>query len=140
MHFGDLFGDRHEVGHRRERPAQVVLIEPCGDDAKASCRESITNFDDAYVEELRFVDRDDLGVVMHALFDARARGYGDGFDADRFVADDSLGVITIIDPRFEGLDALTRKNRAFDASNELFCFSAEHRSGDYFDRTNRTGR
>jgi hypothetical protein len=56
------------------------------------------------------------------------------------VADDSLGVITIIDPRFEGLDALTRKNRAFDASNELFCFSAEHRSGDYFDRTNRTGR
>ena len=75
-------------------------------------------------------------------FDAGGRilTHRDRFDTDGLVADDSLGVITIVDTRFECLNALTRKDGAFDTSNELFRFSTEHRADDHFDRANRTSR
>lgn len=62
---GDVFGDGHEIGHRREGSAEVVHVQPGGHDALAHVRQSITNLHDSLIEELDFVDSHDFGLVVH---------------------------------------------------------------------------
>jgi hypothetical protein len=116
------------------------LIEPRRDDTKASVREPVADLNDTSIKKLRFVDGYDVGLFEDALFDARARGDSYSVDADGFVADDAMGVVTIIDPRFEGLDALTGEDRSLDSADQLFGFSTEHRARNDLNGPERTSR
>jgi hypothetical protein len=140
VHLRDLLGDGHELGHRREGAAEVVLIEPRGDDTQAAVREPVADLDDASIEELRLVDGDDVRLGEDALLEAHARRDGDGLDAHGLVADDAMWVVSIIDTRLEGLHALAREDGALEASYELFGLSTEHRAGDDLDGPDRTSR
>ena len=84
VHLRDLLGDGHELGHRREGAAQVVLVETGGDDANAPVREALADIDDAAVEELRLV----AGVTAEILYgeDANLNGI---LDANENDADES---------------------------------------------------
>src|SRR4051794_5620803 len=57
---GDVFGNREQLGHGFEGFAQVVLIEARDDDALALVRERAADRGEFGVEELSFVDADDL--------------------------------------------------------------------------------
>lgn len=59
----DIFGDGHQERHRTERLAEVVGIEAGDDDADTLVGESLDHLDDAEVEELGFVDADDLDII-----------------------------------------------------------------------------
>ena len=61
---GDVLGDRQQLRHRLERPAEVILIEPGDDHALAAIGERVARGRQVRVEELPFVDADDLGVVV----------------------------------------------------------------------------
>ena len=65
LQLGDLFGDRHQVSHHAERFAAKVGVGAGEDHAHAALGEMRGDFDDAHVEELRFVDGDDIDARRH---------------------------------------------------------------------------
>lgn len=73
---GDVLGDGHELGHGCEGAAEVILVEAGEQHAYAVVGDALDKLDDACVEELGFVDTDDLGVGFEACFDGC--GVGDG--------------------------------------------------------------
>ena len=77
---GDVFGDRQQLRHRLERPAEIVLIQPGDDDALAAVRQRVAGRRQVRVEELPLVDPDDFGVVVDLRHAARrsSRTFCDG--------------------------------------------------------------
>ena len=69
---GDVLGDGEQLGHRLERLAEIVLIEPRDDDAPALIRERVADRRQLDVEELTFVDADDLRVGQRRARAGRA--------------------------------------------------------------------
>ena len=59
---GDVLGDRQQLRHRLERLAQVVLVEAGDDHPLAAVGQRVADRRQVLVEELPFVDADDLGV------------------------------------------------------------------------------
>src|SRR5439155_2349698 len=61
---GDFFGDGEEAGHRFERAAAIIGVEPGDNDTLAEISELTADLDDAFAEKLRFVDADDFGARL----------------------------------------------------------------------------
>ncbi len=61
---GDVLGDRQQLRHRLERLAEIVLVEAGDDDALALIGERVADRRQLGIEELAFVDADDLGVGL----------------------------------------------------------------------------
>src|SRR5688500_439369 len=131
VRLGDVFGDRHHDGHRLERPAQVIGVEPGDDDAFAAAGELRAGGGQILVEELRLVDGDDFSVVvdkpqqlsraadLHTLYPHLA------------MRDDFRFGEPVIEGRFEDLDLLACNLRTAKPADELFAFAAEHTAGNY---------
>src|SRR5262245_35773309 len=64
-----LLGYRHQVAHRTERLAPEIGIYAGEDDTDPPGRERSRHRDDAPVQELRLVDRDQLGIRSHQTKD-----------------------------------------------------------------------
>ena len=128
----DEVGEREQVGHRAEREAAKVLVEPCGDDAGPAFGEGERRIDDRGLEELGLVDADDVEPLRPGdeLGDRRHR-YAAHPDAR--VADDVGGVVPVVDPRLEDDDALTGDLGAAEATDHLLALATEHRPADDLD-------
>jgi hypothetical protein len=64
MRLGDVLGNGEQLWHRLKRFAKIVLIEAGDDDALAAVGERAANGWQIGVEELPFVDPDDLRVRL----------------------------------------------------------------------------
>ena len=133
VHLRHFLGHREQRGHRAERPALEILIESGGDDADAGVGELHADVDDSGVEELHFVDADDLHADLDARQQLRARGDGQRFQPPVIARHDFVGCEAIVDDRLEDLNALPRDDRAAQPADQLFRLSGEHASGDDFD-------
>jgi hypothetical protein len=127
-------GDGHQVGHRRERPPEIVLIEPCQDDPQPTIRERLGDFDDPDVEELRLVDRDHVRALVNFAENAVARCQGDRLAPLPIMRDDGGRIITSVDAGLERLDVLARELRSLQPPEELLRLAAEHAPDDDLDR------
>ena len=69
----DELGAAEELGHRAEREAAEVLVEPAGDDALPRLDEAVEDEQDLGREELNLVDADDVVALDEAGDVGRAR-------------------------------------------------------------------
>ncbi len=85
------------------------------------------------IEELPFVDADDLGVGLDQLEQLTRIVNDRRFHAHLAVRDDVVGRIPGVDARLEDLNALARDSGAAQPANELLALAAEHAADDDFD-------
>jgi hypothetical protein len=115
----DVFGDRQQLRHRLERPAEVVLIQPGHNDALATIRQGVARGREVLIEKLTLVDPDDLvssatSFTSSSEFDV-LRG-----DPHVAVRDDVILAEPVVDERLEDLDLLAaiwvRRSRRISSS------------------------
>ena len=92
------------------------------------------------VEELPFVDADDLGVVVDHARPARpsSRTFCDG-DPHVAVRHDVVFAEAVVDERLEDLHLLPGDLRAAQPADQLLALAAEHAAGDDFDPADAVG-
>ena len=83
MHLGDIFGNRQQRRHGAERAAHVILIQPGGDDANTGVGQFHAEVDDGVVEELHFVNADDLDAKLEMYVRCLSRDQATGPFTDR---------------------------------------------------------
>lgn len=134
VYFRHVFGRRHQRGHRAERIAQIVHIQPCHDDADSVVGQLAADIHQTVVEELRFVDADDIHIgrqqqdVLRRIDRRRTERIG-------VVRNDVLFGITHVDARFENLDPLMGELGPFQAADQLLGLARKHRPANDFDPT-----
>jgi hypothetical protein len=137
--FGDFVGECHEVGDGAEGLVGEGGVEASKDDALAEVNEFHGEMSDSGVEELNFVEADDVDLVdsvglEELCFEAvGCWGYDCGIVGLGAVAGDGGAVVAEVDVGLEAGDALAGDAGAFEAADELFGFAGEHGAGDYFD-------
>ena len=137
--FGDLVGEGHEVGDWAEGLVGEGGVEAGEDDALAEVDEFHGEMGDAVVEELDFVEADDVDFVDAAGFEelgfeaVGCWGYDGGVVGLGAVAGDGGAVVAEVDVGFEAGYALAGDAGALEAADELFGFAGEHGAGDDFD-------
>src|SRR6267143_2609390 len=130
----DHLGDRHQVRHRAKRLPAKICVRSRDDDAPASARQGSHQRDDALIQELRFVDRDDVGHRIDLLSDLRGRVGRDRLDGATVVARNRIDTrVPGIEVGLEHLHPFPRDNRPPYAANELLALAAEHDAGNHFD-------
>ena len=136
---GDFVGEGHEVGDGAEGLVGEGGVEAGEDDAFAEVHEFHGEMNDAVVEELDFVEADDVDFVDAAgLKELYLQAFGCGCDDGGVVglgavAGDGGAVVAEVDVGFEAGYALAGDAGAFEAADELFRFAGEHGAGDDFD-------
>jgi hypothetical protein len=136
---GDLVGKSHEVGDWAEGLVGEGSVEAGEDDALAEVDEFHGEVGDAGVEELDFVEADDVDFVDAAGFEELGLeavgcwGYDGGVVGVGAVAGDGGAVVAEVDVGFEAGYALAGDAGAFEAADELFGFAGEHGACDDFD-------
>jgi hypothetical protein len=136
---GDFVGEGHEDGDRAEGLVGEGGVEAGEDDTLAQVNEFHGEVGDAGVEELGFVEADDVDFVNAVggeefVFEAFGRGGNYccvmGLGA---VAGDGGAVVAEVDVGFEAGDALAGDAGSLEAADEFFGFAGEHGAGDDFD-------
>ena len=136
---GDFVGEGHEDGDRAEGLVGEGGVEAGEDDALAEVDEFHGEVGDSGVEELDFVEADDVDFVDAAggeKLGFEAFGGGGNYCCVMglgAVAGDGGAVVTEVDVGFEAGDALAGDAGSFEAADELFGFAGEHGAGDDFD-------
>jgi hypothetical protein len=130
---GDVLGDRQQLRHRFERPAQIVLIQAGDDDPLAAIGERVTGRREIEVEELPFVDADHFGVVGDLQQQLVGVADGLGRDPHLAVGDDMAVAEAVVHQRLEHLHPLAGNLDPPQPADELFALPAEHAAGDHFD-------
>ena len=125
----DELGAAEELGHRAEREAAEVLVEPARDDPHPALDEPVEDERDLRREELHLVDADDV-VAVDETGDV-----GRVVDRDRAhlrarVADDVGDVVAVVDPRLDDQHALAGDLGAAEPADQLLALAAEHRPAD----------
>jgi hypothetical protein len=69
---GDVLGNRKQLRHRLERLAEIILVEPRDDHPLATVGKLVDDRWEFLIEELSFIDADDLRVVLDEV-EQRAR-------------------------------------------------------------------
>ncbi len=67
--FCDVFSDGQQLGHRIERAAKIILIQPCNDHTLSHVSQAIAYRDNLLVEELSLIDSDDLSPHIEIVHD-----------------------------------------------------------------------
>ena len=129
---GDVFGRGHQRRHRAEGLSGVVHVESRDDHPHAVIGQLAAYVHDAVVEELRFVDPHHIDVGGHQQ-DVLRRFDRRGADGVRIVRHDLLLGVAHVDAGFEDLDPLVGEFGPFEAADQLFGLSREHRAADNFD-------
>src|SRR5258706_8385736 len=137
--FGDLVGEGHEVGDWAEGLVGEGGVEAGEDDALAEVNEFHGEMGEVVVEELDFVEADDVDLVDAAGFEELGLepvgcwGYDGGVVGVGAVAGNGGAVVAEVDVGFEAGYALTGDAGALEAADELFGFAGEHGACDDFD-------
>ena len=143
--FGDLVGEGHEVGDGAEGLVGEGGVEAGEDDALAEVNEFQGEMGEVVVEELDFVEADDVdlvdavGVEELGLKPVGCGGYDGGVVGVGAVAGDGGAVVAEVDVGLEAGYALTGDAGALEAADEFFGFAGEHGAGDDFDATGDGG-
>ena len=128
----DVFGSADELRNGFERTAEVVLVQPADNHPLALEGKGVADFDQALVEELGFVDTNDLGFPAQFQDLSRKLDHGRRY-ARLGVTDQALLVITSVDAGFEDHDPLAGDESPAQSANQLFGLTGEHASTDHFD-------
>jgi hypothetical protein len=137
--FGDLVGEGHEDRDWAEGLVGEGGVEAGEDDALAEVNEFHGEVGDAGVEELDFVEADDVDLVDAAGFEEFALkavgcwSYDGGVVGLGAVAGDGGAVVAEVDVGFEAGDALAGDAGALETANELLGLAGEHGTDDDFD-------
>jgi hypothetical protein len=132
----DLIGESHQIGDRAEGLVCEGGIEACEEDTLAKMDELEGEWSDLPIEELNFVDSDDVDLVNlsgseEILAQPVAAGRdGRGIVRLRGVAGDRGAVIAQIDIGLVAGDALAGDAGPLEAADEFFRFSGEHGTGN----------
>src|SRR5687768_6290372 len=126
VYFGNKLRYRKQVRHRTKRGPGVVLVKPGDDHPHSAIRELVCNIRDFCIEELTFINTDNLGILFNIPH------YLDG-GGDRFrivllagVRGDLFDGIARVYHRLEDLYFLTRYPRAVQPADKLLGFAGEH--------------
>ena len=136
--FGDFVGEGHEVGDWAEGLVGEGGVEAGQYDAFAEVNELHGEVSDVVVEELDFVEADDVDFVDAVGFEelgfeaVGCWGYDGSVVGLGAVAGDGGAVIAEVDVGFEAGYALAGDAGALEAADELFGFAGEHGAGDDF--------
>ncbi len=130
--FGDFVGEGHEVGDWAEGLVGEGGVEAGEDDAFAEVNEFHGEVGDVVVEELDFVEADDVDLVDAIGFEELGLepfgcwSYDGGVVGLGAVAGDGGAVVAEVDVGLEAGDALAGDAGALEAADELFGFAGEH--------------
>src|ERR1041385_5690045 len=130
----DVLRDREQLGHRVERPPEVVLVEPRDDHALAHLRELLAHADEPGPQELALVDADHLRLVRVPQHGGRLPDAARG-NPDLAVRHDRVLRVAVVDRGLEDLDALAGDLCAAQAADQLLGLAAVHAADDDFDRS-----
>ena len=119
MDFGHVVGYRHEGWHGPEWDAFEVHVETGGNDADALVGELVAYIGQGVIEELCFVDADDVAVCSEKKDALRVVDWG-GMDGLAFMGDDIFVRVACVDGWLEDLDALVGEFGAFHPADEFF--------------------
>ena len=122
-----------ELGHGLEGPAHVVLIQAGHDDAHAAVREAVHDPDQSGVEELPFVDADDLRVRLDEIQQRAGAADRARWNPHLAVRDDVVVRVPRVERRLEDLDFLARDLGAAQPADQLLGLAAVHAADDDLD-------
>jgi hypothetical protein len=137
--FSDFIGQGHENRDRAEGLVGEGGVEAGEDDAFAEVDQLHGEVGDSGVEELDFVEADDVDLVdAPGLEELGFETVGGGCNYRGVmglgaVAGYGRAVVAEIDVGLEAGDALAGDAGAFEAADEFFGFAGEHGAGDDFD-------
>src|SRR4029077_3900098 len=130
----DDLGDREERGHGAERQAAEIHVDAGQHDAHTLIRERVRDGDDAIVQELHFVDRDDFGARTNRAHHRLGGVHRLGLDRAAVVSADRVEArVARVEVGLEDLDVFPGDHRAPHPAHELLAFAGEHHAGDDFD-------
>jgi hypothetical protein len=135
---GDLVGESHQIGNGTEGFIREGGIKTCEENAFAKMDELEGKRSDLLIEELNFVNSDDVDLMNFSpskeIFAKPVAGGRDGRGIVRLrgVAGDRGAVIAQINIWFEAGYSLTGDASPLETANQLFRFSGEHGTGDDF--------
>jgi hypothetical protein len=133
-------GVRHQLRHCAEWLAAKIGIRSRNDHTQSATSERSHQWNDARVQELRFVDGDHIGQRIQLLRDLNGRVNGNSLDGTTVMTRDRVQpLIPLIEVRFEHLHLLLGDHRTPDSADELFALTAEHAADDDFDPADRRG-
>src|SRR6185369_15056955 len=118
-----------------EGAAEIIGIEAGDDDALAHIGETNDEIDDAFAEELRFIDADDFRAPVEILLEFLPVLHPFGLDLQFAVADDVVVRVALVDAGLEYLHALACDLSAAKATDQFFALAAEHGPTHHFDPT-----
>ena len=133
----DLFGERHQRRKRLEWPAVERHVEPGDDDDQPAIREAADDRHEPGPEELRLVDRDDVGAVRDGPFDVLGRCHREGGHAEPDVRGQPIGALPRVEGVAEHRDLPAGDQRATDAPQQLLGLAREHRAAHHLDPPDR---
>ena len=128
-----IVGERHQVGHRTERLAQIVHVKTGNDDTLALVNQFADNVEDVLFEKLCLVDGHHFGVGFDQIADDAGILHRDGFACAIGVADYVGLAVAAVDGGLEDLDLASGNLHTIDTANEFLGLAREHRATDYFD-------
>ena len=126
-------------GHRAERLAPEVLVEPCADHARAALGEGERRVDDPLFEELHLVDPDDLRRAC-ARDELGASVDRDSRHPHARMTHDVGRVVAVVDAGLEEDHPLTGDLRAPEPTDHLLALAREHRAADDLEPSSSLGR
>ena len=131
VHLVDELGARQKLGHRAERPAQVIEVEAGDHHPDPAIGQGVDHGHDPDVEELGLVDPHHLDVVVEP-FEQRVRVlHGHRVELPVVARHQPLGGIAGVGHRLEDLDVLAGDGGAAQPPHELLALAREHAPGDH---------
>ena len=116
VEFVNAFRFGHEDGHGAKGFPAEVHVQARNDDPFMLVGQGVADFDDGVIEELDFVDGDDLGVGFYLGQDVGCVVDDGAFPLGAIVGGDDAGAVAVVDGGFEELDFLAGDHSAAQAA------------------------
>src|SRR2546426_1138418 len=130
----DDLSDGEERGHRAERQAAEIHVNPGQHDPYPPVGEPVCGRHDTVVQELHFVDRDHFGLGPHGAEDPLRGIHRLGFHRAAVVRAHRVEPgVAGIEMRLEDLNVLARDHGPPHPADQLLALPGEHHAGDDFD-------
>jgi hypothetical protein len=124
--------------HGLERFSSVILVQPGDDYSLAGVCKFLGHVHKARIEELTFIDSDDLRLARTTK-DLRRVFHDSGREAGVTVRNDVVGAEACVNSRLENSHIQARDLGTPDPPDEFFGLAAEHTSGDDLNPANPSG-
>lgn len=131
--FGDKLCDGHQVRNRTKGLAEIVLIEPRDDDTDTTERQLFTEWYEAGIEELGFINPDNFNVVMNRSPQGVEIWHRQCVESAARVAGNFGTRIPVVDCGLEGLYILLGDQCSFESADEFLGLTREHGTTDDLD-------